>query len=1178
MRGRVLRAASGLAVAAMCLALPATARAQSFQGGLRGTVHDPQGVIPGVTVTLINEKTSVSRDTTTNGVGEYSFPAVDPGTYTIRASVSGFKTFERKGFIIGTQQFASLDVTLEVGAIEESVTVTGESPLIDTTTASTGDVLDKKTLDSLPSVGRNVFLLANTVPTVVTSGDTHWNRLQDQTGASLVSLGGGGVRANNYLMDGFPVTDITNRSATNPSIEATEEMKVQLHTYDAEMGHTGGGVFNVATKSGSNAFHGSGYGQWRPLALVDQNYFLKLQNVPKADQFWRSAGGGFGGPIVKGKTFFWAAGEGYRDGLTQNSNLLFPTAAERAGDFSALTDSQGRPITIYNPFDIDPATGQRRPFAGNKIPASMLNPVGLKLLSYLPTPDVNSDTGVPNYTGQDLVKDAAQQGSGKIDHHFNDKVALSGFYLRQTSHEPNTNYFRENLFAAPSYSLDRVINAVTINNTYVMNNATVLTLRYGWNQFDDNYHLPYPFDAHTLGFAPAYADAIPLQKFPALTLTGYGGTGFTGAQNNKYYSNGFNGTLTHLAGEHSFKAGADYRKMGVDSQQWGQSAGTFTFNGGFTNSSTGAARTGSPIADLLLGYPNSGNIPLTTPIAAFTHYYSAYGQDDRRVNGRLTVNYGLRLEHESGLMEKNNNFTVGFDQTAINPLNSLVTMPVDPLTGQRNSVKGGLIFAGVNGAPTAQGNQPAVKVSPRVGTVFSIDPRTVLRAGYGIYYAPWNYPSPGTSSYGQWGYSATTTLAQNPTVPTTSIDNPFPTGLQQPSQNSLGLLTGAGGDIGYIDPTKTAPRVQQYSADIQRELPGNMSLTLGYIGSRGDHLGFGGTVDTAINVNQLDPKYLALGSQLTQQVANPFFGIAAAGPYAASKTIQLGQLLRPFPEFGNINMTESSGARSVYNAGVVQLRKRVTASSWWGGNFSYTYSRLNDNQFGQTNYYSASPGLENNYEMIPGSAYYNPDAEYGLSLLDSPHKVVLSPIFQLPFGEGRAFLNHGGPLDYLVGGWSISAVLTLQSGFPIGVSQSPNNIFGNISLGGTQRPNVVPGVNPVTPGDITGRLNGNPKDNQFLNPAAFTLAAPFTFGNAPRILDGVRGPGRNGLDMSFSKDFRTGGNTRATLRLEMINVTNTPWFVGFSTSQSQFGSSSFGQFTSQANYSRLTQVSFRFQF
>ncbi|HWF84729.1 MAG TPA: carboxypeptidase-like regulatory domain-containing protein, partial [Vicinamibacterales bacterium] len=226
----MVRVSDILAIAIACAALAVTGHAQSFQGGLRGTVRDQQGVIPGVTVSLINDRTSVSRDTTTNGVGEYSFPAVDPGTYTIRAAVAGFKTFERKGFTIGTQQFANLDVTLEVGAIEESVTVTGESPLIDTTTASTGDVLDKKTLDSLPSVGRNVFLLANTVPTVVTSGDTHWNRLQDQTGASLVSLGGGGVRANNYLMDGFPVTDITNRSATNPSIEATEEMKVQLHT------------------------------------------------------------------------------------------------------------------------------------------------------------------------------------------------------------------------------------------------------------------------------------------------------------------------------------------------------------------------------------------------------------------------------------------------------------------------------------------------------------------------------------------------------------------------------------------------------------------------------------------------------------------------------------------------------------------------------------------------------------------------------------------------------------------------------------------------------------------------------------------------------------------------------------------------------------------------------------
>jgi len=1169
MRNMVRSAVLVWLAGALAAGFAASAAAQTFQGGLRGSVRDPQGVIPGVTVVLLNEQTNVSRETATNAAGEYSFPAVDPGVYTVRASVPGYKTFERKGVRVATQQFITLDVTLEVGAIEESVTVTGEAPLIDTTTAATGDVLDKRTLESLPTVGRNVFLVSTTVPTVVSSGDTHWNRLQDQTGASLVSLGGGGVRANNYLLEGFPVTDITNRSSTNPTIESVEEMKVQVHTYDAEMGRTGGGVFNVTAKSGTNDFHGSAFGQWRPLALVDQNFFLQLRDVPKADQFWRDAGGGFGGPIFKNKTFFWFAVEGYRDGLTQNSNLLFPTLAERNGDFSGLTDSQGRPIVLYNPFDVDPVTGQRRPFANNQIPASMINPVGAKLLSYLPTPDVDRDNGQANYFGSDVVKDAAQQGTIKLDHHFGANVSLSGFFLRQTSHEPNTNFFRDNKFAAPSYQLDRGIDVLTINNTYIVNQSTVVTLRYGWNRFDDNYRLPFDFDAHTLGFDKSFADAIPVQKFPDLTISGYGGTGFTGKQNNKYYSSGFNGTLTKLAGAHSLKFGADYRRMGVDSWQFGTSAGTFTFNGTFTqgpNPVSPSARTGNPIADILLGYPVSGSIPVTTPIYAFTNYYSGYAQDDWRVNDRFTVNYGLRLEHESGLMEKNDNFTVGFDQTTVSPLNALVTLPIDPLTGQRPAIKGGLIFAGQNGAPTYQGNPPAVKLSPRVGTVFSLNADTVLRGGYGVFYAPWNYPSPGTSNYAQWGYSATTTLSQNTLQPITSIDNPFPGGLVQPSGNSLGLLTGTGGDISFIDPGKTAPRVQQYSVDLQRELPGNMSLSLGYVGSRGDHLGYGGTNDVGVNINQLDPKYFALGSQLVQAVPNPFYGIAQAGTFANQKTIQLGQLLRPFPQFQNILMKQSTGGRSVYNAAVFQLKKRVVGL--WGGNFSYTYSRLNDNQFGQPNYY----GLNSSSQLNPQNSY-DLDAEYGISALDSPHKIVIAPIINLPFGKDRKFLNNSTALDYIVGGWQVALVGTIQSGFPITITQLNNNsgLFGSF-----QRPNVASGVDPVGTNDITGQLeDSGGRNGQYLNPAAWTLAPAFTFGNAPRTDARVRTPMRNQLDMSVSKDFSTGGSTRLQVRLEMINVTNTPWYVGFNT---QFGSGSFGQVTTQANYSRLTQLTFRFLF
>src|SRR5580765_166348 len=319
------------------LAGAASAGAQQFTGGLRGAVKDANGVIPGVSVTLTNEATNISREVVTNEVGQYNFPAVAPGTYTVKAQISGYKTAESKGITVGTQQFVTLDVSLEVGAIAENVTVTGQSPLIDTSNASTGGNLSRETLESLPAPGRNAFLIGVTVPTVMPVGDPQFNRQQDQTNASRVSLGGGGIRANNNVLDGVPISELRGRAVLNPTIEAVEEVKVQVHTYDGEMGRTGGGVFNVTLKSGTNSYHGSGFYQTRPVWGQSQNFFNEAAGLSKedtglSDAYYRLFGGGGGGPIVKDRTFFWAALEGYRSGTTRNEQEIWPTANQRNGD------------------------------------------------------------------------------------------------------------------------------------------------------------------------------------------------------------------------------------------------------------------------------------------------------------------------------------------------------------------------------------------------------------------------------------------------------------------------------------------------------------------------------------------------------------------------------------------------------------------------------------------------------------------------------------------------------------------------------------------------------------------------------------------------------------------------------------------------------------------------------
>ena len=893
----------------------------------------------------------------------------------------------------------------------------------------------------------------------------------------------------------------------------------------------------------------------RPKSLVDQLLIPKLRGQANIPEEWRNGGGGGGGPIVKNKTFFWASGEAYTDNQPQANGFLVPTTAELRGDFSGVTRN-GSPITLR-----DPLTGQ--PFPGNVIPADRLNAVGLKLATAFPTADTQVDNGSPNFNYTDLLPSKAYQISTKVNHNFNNAVSLSGFVLQQVTHEANANYNPVNRYVGSSYQLDRTIKTYVLNNTYVMSPSTVLTLRGGYNHFDDNYILPFAYDAAALFNNPALtAQMSDLNRFPTLAITGYKGAGFTNRQDNGYYQYGFNGALTKLQGTHSFKVGGDYRRIGATSLNYGASTGSYTFTGTYS---------GNALADLLLGYPQSGNIPLNENLDGYVNYFAGFAQDDWHITDRFTVNYGVRLERETGMIEKNDQQTIDFDQAATSPLNARANV-LDPLTGQRRTLLGGLVYAGVNGAPREQGNQPAVKVAPRVGAVYSLTEKTVVRGGWGVYYTPWNYAAAGTTGWGQIGYSATTSIQQTQGVPTVSMSNPFPAGLVTPSGNAGGLLTGTGGDIYFVDPDKGAGRAYQYSMDIQRELPMGMNLTFGYTGLTGRELGWAGSGNTLININQLDPKYqsLAIGETLSQ-VPNPFFGVAGAGQFASRATIEKGQLLRPFPQFGNVYMQQSTGAKSQYNAGFVQLRKRSTGI--WGGNFSYTYSRLNDNQFDQGNYYSSSPGLQNNYTVIPGSPYYNPDQEYGRSLLDSPHKIVIAPTVNLPFGEGHKWAQTG-VADMLLGGWSITAVATFQSGFPIGVSQNENT--ASFLFGGTLRPNVVSGAAFTVDGDITERIRGNTTDNLYLNRNAFTATPVNRYGNAPRILPGVLSPNRNNVDLSVSKNVGTGGRTSASVRLEVLNLLNqVQWAAPASTA---FGNSNFAQITNQANNMRMVQFTFKFSF
>ena len=1131
------------------LACAPIAAAQTYQGALRGAIRDAQGVIPGAEVTLINQDTNAQRSVMTNEVGEYAFSSVLPGTYTVRVSLPGFKTEERKGFRIGTQQSAVLDFMLEVGEISEQITVTGEAPLVERASATQAASLDKEALQNLPIFGRNTFFAAILTPGVIQTGDPQFVRYQDQSGSSQLSLGGGPRRGNGYLIEGVSITDLTNRPTISPSMEAVEELKVQTKTYEADMGHAAGGVFNTTARSGSNTWHGSALLVSKPGATTGRLFFAKRAGLQNPPQYYYNWAGSLGGPIMKDKTFFWFSTDDYKQRSTRNNVLTLPTAAERAGDFSQTRNSAGQLVTIYDPLTTRTVNGVilRDAFPGNVIPAYRINPVALAMLKPMPVPGAGK-----SFNGQATLDDGPQnQETLKVDQRWTDRWTTTGMYAHQHTKEPGSAFYGAfgSVPGDPGASLlFRTVDFFALNNIFVPNASTAIAVRYGYNRFQD-FGGNYPaFDASTLGLPSSLVSAMTFNTFPQVSITGYGGTnilGNNGPSRTTHLTQTANASISHLKGSHTFKFGAEYRRMGATTRTFSSSAGTYNFTQAFT-APTPTASGGDAFASFLLGYPATGSIVYATPAEYLVDYYAGYAQDEFRASSKLTLNYGVRYEYEPGVREADNHFTVGFDRNADFPVQ---------VSGV--SLKGGLMYAGQNEYPTHQGKS-LNGVAPRGGFAWSLTSQDVIRGGYGFNWAPMQFSGVGETAMGRLGYTATTTYLPSTDgnrTPANSLSDPFPSGITPPQGNALGLATGAGGVIDFVDQNSQAGRVQQYSADYTREFKNGIAVSIGYSGSRSDHMPLGGTVDATININQIDSKYLSLGSALLDLVPNPFAGNPAFGNLANSTTITRGQLLRPFPQFDNVLAHRVTGARTRYNAMTLRLDKRIRNN--WGVNANYTYGRLMDNQFGESNTYSnRNQAALDNYDL---------DAEWGYSLLDVPHRVNVNGTFVLPIGPGHKWLSAGLG-GALLGGWSVTMAGRFQNGFPVSVWQSTNN---SGLLGSSQRPNIVPGVDLATSGSLDDRLNN------WINASAFTAAPAFSFGNAPRTLPNLRTPGQRNVDLSVQKAQTLGGGQTISIRADVLNLFDNPLFTIL---QSQFGTPTFGQLTAVGGYARSMQFQVRFGF
>jgi hypothetical protein len=1135
--------------------------AQTFQGGVRGTIQDNSGAAVGVAkVTLTDAGTGIARSTVSGAGGEYSFTAVNPATYSVSVEKPGFKQLDKKGVVVGTQEFLSVDLKLEVGDVTQSVNVTAEDvPLLETENASTGQIIDNQKLSDLPNMGRNAFYEGVKISqNVIPAGDPKFNRMEDQSGSSQISIAGGPVRGNNYLLDGISITDSQNRAVIIPTIDSVQEVKLQANTYDAEVGRTGGGTMNLFLKSGTNGIHADGFGYTWMQDWLANTYFANAAgrtssgalNLPIANQPFYNYGFAIGGPVVvpkvyngKNKTFWWISGEAYRQTEAATAVLNVPTALEKVGNFSqSFTNAShtAQQLMYY------PTASGRVPFPNNTIPSSLLSPVGLAMASYYPLPNITPNFfGQADYNATGVIYDRADQMTAKLDQQILSWWRASASYLHYGSREESNAYFGFSDPGTPGQSmLVRHVDATQANTTLTPSPTMVVYLRFGFNRFPNKtYQLASQgIDLTKFGFPASYVSQLPYDAFPAITMSGdmssYGAGGFN--QSN-FYSRSFSASVSKFQGRHSLKAGMDFRVI-HDSGINTITPGAFSFSQGFTSASAAStvAGTGGAVASMLLGFPSAGSVTTSLPIENHVNYYGFFVHDDFRLNSKLTLNFGLRYEYETGLESQLNTLIVGFDTNATNPVQSQVT---------GITTKGVIEYAGKNGYGTQANGPTKLKFSPRVGAAYSLNSKTTIRGGYGIFWAPYTF-----SLVNPLGYTfATPYVASNDgnVTPANSLSNPFPGGVQQPVGNGAGLLAGLGNTFSFFSPSTPSTRVHQFSLDVQRELPGGLVLAAGYVGSITHNLIQGTPL---VNINQLPDASLSLGSKLSSKVPNPFVGTSAGVLNLASSTVTQAQLLYPYPEFGVINEQDTSNNHAAYNSIYIKAQKRLGQSM--NVLTTFTHSRNMDQSNG---------GTGNVFNTQPTTAQdnYNLGAEWSRSTIDTPNRWTTAVNYQLPFGQGKKFLGSNKLADLAVGGWTINFQTTMQTGFPLAIFQANLNSAIGTS---TQRPNAT-GVSPVTSGSIEQRLTN------YINPAAFSQAPQFTYGNVSRTLP-MRGPGMASTDFSLFKTYAF-EKFRAQFRAEVFNLTNTPNFYGPNT---QFGSSTFGQITSQANFPRVIQLGVKFQY
>ncbi len=1147
---------------------------QESRGAILGRVTDASGaLVPGTSVQVANVETGVVEPAQTNEQGNYSVPFLIPGTYKVTVEKAGFKRFVREGLVLQVADRVEVNISLELGALAETVNVSSENPMLDTAGASVGQVIDSKRIAELPISHGNPYLLMRLTAGLNLAGsntfrfDSPW---EPQFTARYAMAGSPAYRAE-FTMDGASNsnTEVDAASAVSPAYtppaDAVSEFKVQTAVFDASMGQTEGGVVNVSIKSGTNAFHGTGYWAKQDPSMNANLFFANRTGQPRGDFQYNRLGGTFDGPILlpkvyngRNRSFFLFAYENIHQSTPRGTTATVPTVKERTGDFSDLL-KVGSNYQIYDPFTAQSAAGGRftvQQLPGNIIPASRISPIAKNILSYFPLPSVQgtvdgrNNLPIDNWVGRVWYHTHLY----RFDHHINDKNRLFLRFNFSNRVSVDSDWFGVDNPSLGTYFTQEA-SGFTLDDVHVFSSTFVMNLRLSDARFVRAQDSTLPgrdFDLTKLGLPASLRDAIDpaLRRFPTVTITGYTALGPRKLGYRPGEARTAGATFDKIAGAHGLKFGVEYRNYLANLTGMNPTGGSgdtpasLTFADRFTHGpfdNSPASPFGQGLASMMFGVATGGDLLKPASYAELSTVWAGYLQDDWKLTRKLTLTLGLRYELEGPLTERFNRSVRGFDFNAQLPIEAQAKAayaknPSAEVPPAQFSVRGGVQFAGVDGQPRTLYEREKTNFMPRIGVAYSLTRRTVLRGGYGVYYGSLGVRR---SNVIQTGFSQTTLV-----VPTldgglsfnATLANPFPDGILLPRGTADGTMTNVGQAVSFFNAQPRAPRLQKWQFGIQRELPGRFMVEARYLGSRGADL------ELTRSLNALPNQYLSTKpvrdqpviDYLSANLPNPFNGLLP-GTGRTGAVIGRAVLLAPFPQFSGITTTTNDG-RSWYNSLNVEVQRRFAQGFTF--QWAYTWSK-----------FIQATTLLNDGDITP-ERVISPD--------DYPHHLAVSWVYELPFGRGRKFLNRVRPVaDAILGGWQMSGIYTAQSGAALE--------FGDMILYGN--------IKDVPLSKDQRTIDRWFDTSLFERNSARQLARHYR--SFSSRFNGIRGDGMNYWDASVMKNMKIREKVKLEFRAEALNVFN---HVCFSSPNTVPTNTAFGTITSEMGLPRRLQMTLRVKF